>query len=116
MTEPARNPGRSILAIAVGIVAVVGLSTVTDLLMVKIGAAPDLGAVWPANLLTVALLYRCVYGVFGSYLAAQLAPRFAMWHAMFLGVFGFVVSLAGAIYRNLVGAIWAPTGIRSGSQ
>jgi hypothetical protein len=112
--EPARNPARSTLAVAVGIVAIVGLSTVTDLLMVQIGAAPDLGTVWPANILTVALLYRCVYGIFGSYLAAQLAPRFPMWHAMFLGVLGFVVSLAGAIYamrRGDLGPSWYPIGI-----
>jgi len=82
VTEPARNPGRSILAIVVGIIVVVGLSI--------------------------------VYCVLGSYLAALLAPRFPMWHAMLLDAIGFVVSLAGAIYAIRAGNMgpnWYPVGI-----
>ncbi len=35
--------------------------------------------------------------VLGSYIAARLAPRNPMRHALILGAIGFVLSLAGAI-------------------
>lgn len=45
----------------------------------------------------LALAYRIVYAVVGSYIAARFAPRNPMRHALALGVAGFVLSLAGAI-------------------
>ncbi|MGH8501885.1 MAG: hypothetical protein ACREVE_05325 [Gammaproteobacteria bacterium] len=50
---------------------------------------------WSDNLL--ALAYRCVYAVVGSYIAARFAPRNPMRHALVLGVIGLLLSLAGAI-------------------
>jgi hypothetical protein len=52
---------------------------------------------YDARLLLLALAYRIVYGVLGSYTAARLAPRNPMRHALVLGVVGFVLSMAGAI-------------------
>jgi hypothetical protein len=45
----------------------------------------------------LALAYRCVYGALGSWIAAALAPRRPMLHAMILGGIGFVLSIAGAL-------------------
>ena len=58
----------------------------------------------------MALSYRIVYGVVGGYIAARLAPRNPIRHALVLGVVGLVVSTAGAIATipmNL-GPIWYP--------
>jgi hypothetical protein len=58
----------------------------------------------------LALAYRCVYAVVGSYVAATLAPRNPMRHALVLGVIGFALSLAGAIaaIRMDLGPGWYP--------
>jgi hypothetical protein len=45
----------------------------------------------------LALAYRSVYAVVGSYIAARFAPHNPMRHALALGVVGFVLSLAGGI-------------------
>ena len=58
----------------------------------------------------LALSYRVVYAVLGSYIAARFAPRNPMRHALILGAVGFVVSLIGAITAipmNL-GPAWFP--------
>jgi hypothetical protein len=47
--------------------------------------------------LLLATIYRTIYGVFGSYIAARLAPDRPMLHAMILGVLGFAVSILGAV-------------------
>ncbi|MGH8630098.1 MAG: hypothetical protein ACREU7_04930, partial [Burkholderiales bacterium] len=49
------------------------------------------------GLLLLALAYRIVYAVAGCYLAARLAPRHPMRHALVLGAIGFVLSTAGAV-------------------
>jgi hypothetical protein len=45
----------------------------------------------------LALAYRIVYAVLGSYIAARLAPHAPMRHAVILGVVGLVLSGAGAL-------------------
>ena len=62
-------------------------------------------------LLLLALGYRCVSGVLGSYLAARFAPRSPMRHALMLGVIGFVLSSLGAFVTITmvdVGPSWYP--------
>jgi hypothetical protein len=59
----------------------------------------------------LALTYRIVYAVIGSYVAARFAPYAPMRHAMISGIVGQVLSTAGAIAT--VPWIWAPHGIRS---
>jgi hypothetical protein len=109
-TEP-RRLGRSTLAVLAGFVAVVVLSLGTDQLFHVLGVYPPWGE--PMNdpgLNLLALVYRCVYGVLGSYIAARLAPRNPMRHALMLGGIGFVLSSAGAVSAigmNL-GPLWYP--------
>ena len=98
MSAPPLNLWRSTGAVLLGFVAVVVLSLGTDQVLHMLEVYPPWGEPMRdpgQNLL--ALAYRCVYAVVGSYLAARLAPRNPMRHALILGAVGFVVSLAGAI-------------------
>jgi hypothetical protein len=58
----------------------------------------------------LALAYRCVYGVVGSYLTARFAPHSPMRHALVGGMIGFVLSAAGAIATipMKLGPAWYP--------
>jgi hypothetical protein len=114
MTEtnlPSRRLLRSTGTLILGFITVVVLSLGTDQMMHVLNVYPPWGQPMVEtsdNLL--ALAYRCVYGAFGSYLAAKFAPRNPMFHALALGGVGFVVSLAGAIATipmNL-GPAWYP--------
>lgn len=90
---------RSCLAIIVGIVVVVLLSTGTDLLMYRSGIFPSAGKPMLNSLLLLATVYRTVYGVLGSYLSARLAPNHPIRHAMALGILGLTVSILGVIVQ-----------------
>lgn len=81
-----------------GFVAVVALSLGTDQVLHVLEVYPPWGQpMYDAGLNLLALGYRCVYTVVGSYIAARFAPRHPMRHALILGVVGFVLSLAGTI-------------------
>jgi hypothetical protein len=105
MTPQSITPGlhprrlwQSTGAIGAGFVAVVVLSLGTDQLLHVLNVYPPWGQpMYDAGLCLLALSYRIVYTVVGSYIAAKLAPRAPMRHAMILGVIGFVVGTAGAI-------------------
>ncbi|MGH9791752.1 MAG: hypothetical protein ACRD5W_11125 [Candidatus Acidiferrales bacterium] len=96
-TQPRRR-WQSAGAVVLGFVAVVVLSLGTDQVLHWLEVYPPWGQPMREtgdNLL--ALAYRCVYAVVGSYIAARLAPDAPMRHALVLGVVGFLLSLAGAI-------------------
>jgi hypothetical protein len=101
--KPRRAPWRrSVLAVLAGLVANVLLATLTDLLLVAAGVFPplaDFGRPESFNdsLLALALVYRTVYGVFGCWLTARLAPRSPMAHSLVLGGIGFIVGVIGAV-------------------
>jgi hypothetical protein len=98
ISTPPRHIGRSTAAILAGLVAVVVLSLGTDQLLHVLDVYPPWGQPMrdtEDNLL--ALAYRCVYAVLGSYIAACLAPRHPRRHAMILAAIGFVLATAGAI-------------------
>jgi hypothetical protein len=108
------SPLRSIVAIVVGFFSVVVLSLGTDQLFHVLKVYPPWGA--PMNeptLNLLALSYRIVYTVFGSYLAARLAPRNPMRHAMILGCIGFVIGTAAAVATipMHLGPAWYPIAI-----
>lgn len=95
---PPRRLLRSVAAVLLGLIVVFVLSLGTDQILHMLDVYPpwsepmnDTGA----NLL--ALAYRIVYGVLGSYIAAKFAPRSPMRHAMALGIIGLVLSITGAI-------------------
>jgi hypothetical protein len=97
--------------VLLGFIAVIVLSLGTDQLLHVLAVYPPWGQpMYDPGLLLLALAYRIVYAVVGSYIAARLAPRHPLRHALVLGVIGFVLSLAGAIVTmpmNL-GPNWYP--------
>jgi hypothetical protein len=72
-----------------GFVAVVVLSLGTDVVFHTLKIYPPWGEpMWDPKLNLLALGYRTVYGVLGSYIAGLLAPRRPMNHAMILAGIG----------------------------
>lgn len=108
---PPRRLGRSTGAVLFGFIAVVALSLGTDQVLHVLEVYPPWGQpMYDTGVVLLALSYRCVYGVVGSYIAARFAPRNPMRHAMALGGIGLVVSTAAAIATipmNL-GPSWFP--------
>jgi hypothetical protein len=106
-----RNLWRSTGAVMAGFFAVVVLSLATDQLLHVVKVYPPWGQpMHDPGLNLLALSYRIVYAIAGSYIAARLAPRNPMRHALLLGVIGLVLSAAGAIgamSMNL-GPAWYP--------
>jgi hypothetical protein len=89
---------RSVGAVLAGFLTVVVLSLGTDELLHVLNVYPPWseGMHDPAlNLL--ALSYRIVYTIAGSYFAARLAPNRAMGHVWVLGFIGLFFGTMGAI-------------------
>jgi hypothetical protein len=102
---------RSILAVFLGFVAVVALSLGTDQVFHVLNVFPPWSQ--PMNDTSdnvLALAYRCVYGVLGSYITARFAPHSPMLHVWIGAAIGFVLGTLGAlaaINMNL-GPMWYP--------
>jgi hypothetical protein len=107
-TGRGRRGWKHTFALLAGFVTVVALSVGTDALMHAIGLFPASGAPMSAALFLLALAYRTVYGIAGSYLAAVLAPDRRMAHALVLGAIGLVASAAGAIVACNAGPEFGP--------
>ena len=108
-THPPRSIGRSILAVFAGFVTVVILSLGTDMVLHAAGIFPAIGQpLSDARLLLLATVYRTVYSVVGSYIAARLAPSQAMKHALALGAVGLVLSTVGAVVTWNKGPAFGP--------
>lgn len=92
-----QNVARSIAAGLTGFVSIVVLSLGVDQILHVTHVYPPWGE--PMNepaLNLLALSYRLVFGVLGSWLAARISPRNPMRHALVLGGIGLVLSTAGA--------------------
>jgi len=98
-TLPPHRIGRSIGAVLAGMIAGIVLSLGTDLVLHAARVFPPWGASMAGydGALLVATIYRTIYGVAGSYIAAWLAPHRPMLHAMVLGILGFSVCILGAV-------------------
>jgi len=106
-----RRLGRSVAAVLLGFVAVLVLSLGTDQVLHVLQVYPPWGQpMHDPRLNLLALAYRCVYGVAGSYLTARFAPHSPMRHALVGGTIGFVLSAAGAVaaIRMNLGPAWYP--------
>ncbi len=95
-SAPRRRVLRSIGAVLAGLVAIVVLSTATDMVLHATGVYPEVGKPMSDALFLLALAYRTVYAVAGCYLTAWLAPQKPLRPALALGVIGLAVSIAGA--------------------
>ena len=105
------QPLRSVGAIFLGLVAVNVLSLATDQVFHVLKIYPPWGhPMYDPRLNLLALAYRIIYEVLGSYVAARFAPRRPMCHALILGVIGFGLSLIGAIVAipMHLGPNWLP--------
>jgi len=108
---PPRNLRRSTGAVLAGFVAVAVVSLGTDQLLHVVDFYPPWGEpMWDPVQNAVALAYRLVFAVLGSYLTARLAPRNPMRHALVLGAVGLVASTLGAIGAAMaqMGPLWYP--------
>jgi hypothetical protein len=109
-TRP-RRIGRSIAAVLAGLLVVFVLSLGTDQVLHLLQVYPPWGQpMHDHGLNALALSYRLVYGVVGGYVAAWLAPRNPVRHAVILGVIGLVLSVIGAIgaIAMKAGPMWYP--------
>jgi hypothetical protein len=115
LTKSKTHPLRllqSVAAVLFGMIAIVVLSLGTDQVLHVLEVYPPWSQ--PMNDTSdnlLALTYRCVYGVLGSYLTARLAPYSPLGHSLAGGAIGFVLSTAGAIAAiNMnLGPSWYPS-------
>ena len=107
---PARNLGRSVLALLAGFLVAVVLSLVTDLLLHRFGFYPSLGQPTSSSQLAAALCYRTLYSILSSWVTARLAPYNPLGHALVGGAIGMLIALAGAIgtWNLNLGPHWYP--------
>lgn len=109
-----RRLGRSVLAVIAGFLTVVVLSLGTDQLLHMLRIYPPWDQpMHEPGLNLLALSYRIVYTILGSYVTARLAPHSPMRHAWILGFIGLCFGLLGAIVAipmNL-GPAWYPIAI-----
>ena len=98
-TNSSRHTLRSIGAVLAGIVVGIAVTLGTDEILHIAGVFPPWGQsmVGYDGALALATAYRVVYGILGSYIIARLAPNRPMLHALIGGVFGFIVSIVGAV-------------------
>jgi hypothetical protein len=93
-----RRLAHSIGAVLCGLLAVVVLSLGTDQVLHVLEVYPPWGqSMHDPWLNLLALTYRTVYAVVGSYIAARLAPHAPMRHAMAVGIIGLALSAVAAI-------------------
>ena len=114
-TRQPRRLLRSTAAVLLGFFAVVVLSLGTDQVLHGLEVYPPWGQpMYDTGLNFLALAYRSLYAVVGSYIAARVAPHSPMRHALALGVVGFILSAAGAIVAIAMadlGPNWYPVAL-----
>jgi hypothetical protein len=86
---------KSIGAVLAGVLADFVLSLGTDVVLHAAGVFPAWGQRMSDALFVLATAYRVPFGVVSGYITARLAPDKPMQHAWWLGVVGFVLSVAG---------------------
>ena len=95
--QPSRRVLRRVGAVLAGFFLIVILDTGIDVVMHATGIYPPWFQAMKTPLWFLAVGYRMIDGVAGSYLAARLAPDRPVAHALALGIIGVVLSTAGAI-------------------
>lgn len=105
-SRPRRRLGRSIGAVAAGLVTIVVTSTAADMVLHAAGVYPPFGQRMSDGLFLLATAYRVLFGIGGEYLTARLAPNRPMGHAVVLAGVGTVLSIAGAVAMGDKGPAW----------
>jgi hypothetical protein len=100
--------GRSILAIVVGFLLIAALSFSTDAMMRS--ALPEMfdanGRTDNLGMLIFSIAYVGVYAIAGCWVAARLAPKEPMKHALILGLLGLVFNIVGASVMWESAPVW----------
>jgi hypothetical protein len=99
---------KSLGAAFAGLLIIFALSLATDVVMHATGIFPPWFQPMAGPLWVLALAYRSVYAVLGSYVTARLAPNNPMKHAMLLGVIGVVLSTAAVASTWNAGPEYGP--------
>jgi uncharacterized membrane protein YfcA len=87
-----------VAAVFLGFLAVVVLSLGTDEVLHLLHVYPPWGQpMYDSGLCLLALSYRIIYTIIGSYITARLAPQAPIRHVWILGAIGFVIGTLGAI-------------------
>ncbi|MHB8500325.1 MAG: hypothetical protein ACYDCG_10060 [Candidatus Acidiferrales bacterium] len=107
-TNPPRRIGQSVVAVLAGMFAGIIFSLGTDEVLHLTHVFPPWDQPAGDGLLLLATVYRTIYGVASSYIAARLAPNRPMFHAMVLGFLGFAVSILGAVATWNKGPLFGP--------
>ncbi len=100
--------GRSVLAVCAGFVSIALASHGVDTLLRVAGLYPGSGQPMSDALFACATVYRTLFGVFGCYLAARLAPSNPARHALILGLIGTLLAMLGAVATWNQGAAFGP--------
>jgi MFS family permease len=111
-TRRPRRLGRSIVAVLAGLLTIVALDVGIDTVLHAAGVYPPFGQVMSDGLFLVALAYRAVDAVLGTYVAGRLAPRHPRRHTLMLGAIGLVLGSLGVLATLSggpeLGPIWYP--------
>ncbi|HEY6546344.1 MAG TPA: hypothetical protein VI589_00500 [Vicinamibacteria bacterium] len=110
MNETGR-PGRtlrSIGAVLAGLLVVVLVSLGVDQVLHTTGVFPPWGEPMSDGLFLLAMAYRIVIAIAGTYVTARLAPQRPMKHALAGGLVGLVLSTAGAVATWNQGPAFGP--------
>ena len=89
--------GKSIWAIAAGVIFIVVVSTLADAVLHAVGVYPPSDQPIDDKLSMLATSYRFAISVAGAWLTARLAPADPMKHAMILGYVGTLMGLVGVV-------------------
>jgi hypothetical protein len=103
--------GRSVWAVLAAFLAVFALSLGTDQVLHVLEVYPPWGQpMWDPGLNMLALGYRLVFGILGSYITARLAPHSPMRHVWIGAAIGFLLSAAGVVagMKIELGPLWYP--------
>ena len=95
--QPSRRILRRVAAVFAGLVLIVILDTGLDVIMHATGIFPPWFQPMRASLWLLAITYRAIDSIAGSYLTARLAPDRPLAHALVLGLIGVILSTVGAL-------------------
>jgi hypothetical protein len=106
-----KSTGRSIWAIVAGFLVVVVLSIGTDVILhiLRVYTGPRLNDSQSA----LAIAYRTLFAIVGSYITARLAPYKPLKHALIGAAIGTVIATAGAVatWNKDLGPHWYPLAV-----
>jgi hypothetical protein len=103
---------KNVGAVIAGFLAVVILSTATDMILETTGIFPSVEEQMKNGperwLLATALFYRSIYTIIGGFITAKLAPSNPIKHVKILAVIGFIAGLIGVFAGWQFGEQWYP--------